>query len=252
MAVKKGLQALTYRRDIVPDAKQHPFNLSALKKLDQLDFHPKVTYFSGENGMGKSTLIEAIAISYGFNPEGGSKNFTFNTRRSHSSLHEYIRLSRGQKHKDGYFLRSESFFNVATNIDELDIAPGGPKIIDSYGGVSLHEQSHGESFWALFMNRFSGNGLYILDEPEAALSPRRQMAMLVRMHELIQQNSQFIVATHSPIIMAYPDAVIYEIDEKGMRKTKYTETENYNISRHFISNPKKMVDMLLFEKEGPE
>lgn len=237
----KGLRALSYNRASIPDAKQHPFNLSALVSLDSLPFHPKVTYFSGENGMGKSTLIEAIAISYGFNPEGGSKNFNFSTRSSHSNLHEYIRLARGQKHNDGFFLRSESFYNVATNIEALEI-------IDSYGGVSLHEQSHGESFWALFMNRFRGNGLYILDEPEAALSPRRQMAMLVRMHELIKQGSQFVIATHSPIVMAYPESIIYEITNNGIQQTAYTETENYTISKQFIGNHKKMIAMLLEEE----
>lgn len=245
MELKRGLIQLTYHRDNVPDGRQHPFNLPALKALDRLNFHPKVTYLSGENGMGKSTLIEAIAVASGFNPEGGSKNFTFNTRSSHSALHQYITLSSGRKHRDGFFLRSESFFNLATNIEELDEGGGGGKIIDSYGGVSLHEQSHGESFWALFMNRFQGNGLYVLDEPEAALSPNRQMAMLSRMHQLIEQGSQFIIATHSPIVMAYPDALIYEITASGISPMKYTETENYRISHHFMNNHQKMVAMLL-------
>lgn len=247
MEFRKGLQEFTYVRNSVPDPDRYPFNLPVLKTLDSLSFHPKVTYLSGENGMGKSTLVEAIAMAYGFNPEGGSRNFNFATRASHSSLHEYIRLARGRKHKDGYFLRSESFFNVATNIEELDRAGGGPKLINSYGGVSLHEQSHGESFWALFMNRFGGNGLYILDEPEAALSPQRQMAMLSRMHQLINEDSQFIIATHSPIVMAYPDATIYEITDEGIKSVNYTETENYRTSHYFINNHQKILDILLGE-----
>lgn len=245
MNLKKGLTDLTYRRDKIPAPDQYPFNLPALKRLGNLSFHPKVTYFSGENGMGKSTLIEAIAVAYGFNPEGGSRNFNFTTHASHSALHQFITLGKGQRHRDGFFLRGESFFNVATNIDQLDKEPGGRKIIDSFGGVSLHEQSHGESFWALMMNRFHGNGLYILDEPEAALSPNRQMAMLTRMHELIGQDSQFVIATHSPIVMAYPDSIIYEISEAGIKRTGYTHTENYKTSYHFINNHKKMVEILL-------
>jgi predicted ATPase len=180
-----------------------------------------------------------IAVAYGFNPEGGSRNFNFTTHASHSALHQFITLGKGQRHRDGFFLRGESFFNVATNIDQLDKEPGGRKIIDSFGGVSLHEQSHGESFWALMMNRFHGNGLYILDEPEAALSPNRQMAMLTRMHELIGQDSQFVIATHPPIVMAYPDSIIYEISEAGIKRTGYTHTENYKTSYHFINNHKK-------------
>lgn len=245
MNLKKGLIDLTYRRDKVPATNQYPFDLPALKTLTSLSFHPKVTYFSGENGMGKSTLVEAIAVAYGFNPEGGSKNFNFTTHASHSALHQFITLAKGQKHRDGFFLRGESFFNVATNIDQLDKEPGGRKIIDSFGGVPLHEQSHGESFWALLMNRFQGNGLYILDEPEAALSPNRQMAMLSRMHQLIQQDSQFIIATHSPIVMAYPESVIYEITEAGIKPVSYTQTENYRTSLHFMNNYQKMVNILL-------
>lgn len=244
MIIKGGLKELSLIREKIPSPDKYPFNIPVLKNFSSLEFHPKVTYLSGENGMGKSTLIEAIAIACGFNPEGGSINFNFSTRSSHSPLHQYIRLSKGpKKPRDGYFLRSESFFNVATNIDDIG------EIIEGYGGVSLHEQSHGEAFWTLFMKRFSGNGLYILDEPEAALSPKRQMAMLSRMHELINQNSQFIIATHSPIVMAYPDAVIYELTEDGIQQTDYTETENYKVSHQFINNYKGMMGILTGDED---
>lgn len=245
-ALSKGLNDMNFHRDRIAFPGKYPFNIPALKGLTRLKFHPAVTYLSGENGMGKSTLIEAIAIACGFNPEGGSRNFNFNTRSSHSALHEYITVGRGRKHRDGYFLRSESFFNVATNIEKLDEEPSsGPRLIESYGGKSLHEQSHGESFWALFMNRFRGDGLYILDEPEAALSPTRQMAMLTRMHELIRLGSQFIIATHSPIVMAYPGAIIYELQENGIHECSYTETENYKVTAGFINNHEEMVRILL-------
>ncbi len=209
--------------------------------------HPKVTFFVGENGSGKSTLLEAIAVANGFNPEGGSKNFGFSTRESHSILEQYIRCSRGiKKPKGGYFLRAESFFNVATEIEVLDREPSyGPPIIDSYGGKSLHEQSHGESFFALLMNRFSKESLYILDEPEAALSPSRQMSFISRMHELINQRCQFIIATHSPIIMAYPDALILVLGEDGMTKTDYEDTEHYQVTKSFIQNREGMLRKLM-------
>jgi predicted ATPase len=245
MAMKRGLITLSFNRDKITSPGEYPFSIPALRNFSSLEFHPKVTYLSGENGMGKSTLIEAIAVSSGFNPEGGSRNFNFATRASHSILHEYIRIARAPiRHKDGFFLRGESFFNLGTNIEHLDGGPTG-RVIQDYGGVSLHEQSHGEAFWALFMHRFSGNALYILDEPEAALSPTRQMALLTRMHQLVQQDAQFIIATHSPIVMAYPDATIYELTEKGIRKTSYTETENFKTSRHFINDHENMVKILL-------
>jgi predicted ATPase len=247
--LRPGLQKLSLNRDI-PFPNRYPFNLPALRQLTSLDLHPKVTYLTGENGTGKSTLIEAIAVANRFNAEGGSINFNFSTRASHSELHEYIRIARGpNKFRTGFFLRSESFFNLATEIEKLDAEDGGRRIIDGYGGKSLHEQSHGESFWALFMNRFSGNGLYILDEPEAALSPNRQMAMLVRMHELIGQQAQFIIATHSPIVMAYPSCIIYELTKDGIHKRAYTETQNYMISKQFLNNHTGMLRTLLNEEK---
>jgi predicted ATPase len=235
------LQELKINPEALAAASTYPLNLPVFRNFDTLKFNSQVTYLVGENGMGKSTLLEAIALGSGLNPEGGSRHFNFSTRASHSDLYQHIRLSRGsQRPRDSYFLRSESFFNVATQIDEL-----GGTIIQSYGGRSLHEQSHGESFWALFMNRFRGNGLYILDEPEAALSPTRQMAMLVRIQELVNQNSQFIIATHSPIVLAYPDALIYELSPEGIRATSYLESEVYAVSREFLNNPERMIKILL-------
>ena len=227
--------------------KSYPFNLGSVKSWDRLELHQNVTFFVGENGSGKSTLIEAIAIAAGFNPEGGSKNFNFSTEESHSPLSEHIRLSRAPKrNKDGYFLRAESYFNVASHINALDREPyGGPPVIDSYGGVSLHEQSHGESFMSLLLHRFGGDGLYILDEPEAALSPQRQLAFLSRMHELIKQGSQFIIATHSPILMAYPDAWIYELQENGPLRTDWENTEHVDITRQFLKHPDNFLRILL-------
>ena len=226
-----------------PDA--YPFSLPGLRSLEKLPFHPKVTFLVGENGSGKSTLLEAIACGIGLNPEGGSRNFNFATRASHSVLEKALRLS---KHyhlpADAYFLRAESFFNVATEIERLDAEPGGRPIIDSYGGVSLHEQSHGESFFALFRNRFRDNGLYLMDEPEAALSPKRQVQFLGLLHDYCRRGCQFIVATHSPIIMAYPEAIIHVLGPDGIRETPYAETEHYLITRGFLTNPMRTMSVL--------
>lgn len=234
-------------REKIPSFDQYPFNLDIIRHIDQLTFHPKVTFIIGENGSGKSTLLESIATAWGFNPEGGTKNFNFSTHASHSDLHRYIRLSKSfHQAKDGFFLRAESFYNVASNIDQLDNEPSsGPPIKKSYGGKSLHHQSHGESFFSLMLNRFGGKGLYILDEPEAALSPTRQMAMLTRMHELINKDSQFIIATHSPIILSYPDADIYEIQNGKLYKTNYKETEHYSITKDFLNSPEIFLNSLL-------
>lgn len=213
-----------------------------------LDLTHDVTYFVGENGAGKSTLIEAIAVAYGFNPEGGTKNFCFSTADSHSSLWKHLTLSRHAYPKDGFFLRAESFYNVATQIDELDSQPAySVPLTASYGGVSLHCRSHGESFLALIENRFGGNGLYILDEPEAALSPMSLMKLLVLLDELVKRNSQFIIATHSPILMAFPGAQILQLSQDGIAPVRYQETEHYQITKRFLDNPNRMLKYLLAE-----
>ena len=232
----------------IPAPDQLPYCLPSIRNLGTLLFHPKVTFFVGENGSGKSTLLEAIAIGSGLNPEGGSRNFNFATRASHSRLDEALRLARTYRHPgDSYFLRAESFFNVASEIERLDKGPGGPPIIGAYGGLSLHEQSHGESFFALFRNRFRENGLYLMDEPEAALSPKRQLEFLALLHDYCLRGCQFVIATHSPIIMAYPDAVIYVFGDKGIRQVAYMETEHYLVTRGFLSSPKRSLAVLLAE-----
>ncbi len=214
-----------------------------------LELHKPVTIFVGENGIGKSTLIEALAVTTGFNAEGGTKSFRFATQETHSSLHEYLRIARGRKPNDGFFLRAESFYNVATAIDELDKEPSfSPPLIHSYGGKSLHEQSHGESFMALMENRFAGKGLYILDEPEAALSPMRLMRMMYIMHKLIQRESQFIISTHSPLLMMFPGADILQCTQDGIQRVRYQDTEHYQITRMFMDDPDRMFHYLFTEE----
>ncbi|WP_266157413.1 AAA family ATPase [Dyella silvatica] len=244
--VEHYLMEVRLRRERVACFGAYPFVLPVLQQFQCLELHPSVTFLVGENGSGKSTLLEAVATAWGFNPEGGGKNFRFSTRSSHSALHEYLRLCRTfRRPKDGFFLRAESFFNVATEIEQLDQGPGGPPIIDSYGGISLHEQSHGESFFSLMTHRFRGEGFYVLDEPEAALSPARQLAMLRRLHELVQQRSQFIIATHSPILLSYPEAWIYQIGVQGLERVRYEDTEHYQLTRSFLNNPQSYLHNVL-------
>jgi predicted ATPase len=233
------------------DGERYPFTIPALRQLKTLALDEHVTFLVGENGSGKSTLIEAIAVVAGFNPEGGTRNMTVSTRASHSDLHEHLRLVREPRSpRDGYFLRAESFFNVATHIEELDAGPaGGPPIIESYGGVSLHEQSHGESFLSLVLNRFGGRGLYILDEPEAALSLRGQLALMRRMHELVGDESQFIVSTHSPVLLGYPNALIYALSESGIERTPYEETEQYELTRSFLDDRERFLRRLFADDD---
>lgn len=217
-----------------------------------LPFRRPVTFFVGENGIGKSTLIEAIAVCAGFNPEGGTRNFSFNTKNTHSDLWEHLTLIRGiRRPKDGFFLRAESFYNFSTNLDQLDSDMSfGPPIRNSYGGRSLHEQSHGESFLATVENRFGGNGLYILDEPEAALSPNGIMRLLANIHRLVQGGSQLIVSTHSPMLIAYPQAEVYEITGGGIASVPFDRTEHYTTTRRFLENPQKMLHYLLDADDG--
>jgi len=212
---------------------RYPFNIPAITHLGTLQLHPKVTFLVGENGSGKSTLIEAIAVAVGFNAEGGSKNHNFETRQTASTLHEALTICRGiRREKDGFFLRAESLYNVSTNLEETQVGFGW------YGGRSLHDQSHGESFISLARNRFRGEGLYILDEPESALSPARQLTLMQIIRDHVEnRGSQFLIATHSPILMAYPDANIYQLDDSGISPIEYEDTEHYQVTRDFLLNP---------------
>ena len=230
------IESIFVERDRVP-RRDYAFELPALKNLRKLDLHPQVTFFVGENGSGKSTLLEAIAIANGLNAEGGSRNMQFTTRASHSELSHAIKLRCYHALiPDAWFLRAESLFNVATEIDNVGAGR-------SYGGRSLHEQSHGESFMSLVENRF-GQGLYFLDEPEAALSPQRQLEFLILLHAVVAKDSQLIIATHSPILMSYPGALIYSFSEQGVQPIAYKETEHYRVTKAFLDSPERMLKHL--------
>lgn len=240
------IQKVLLRPERITDPDAYPFALPAVAALDGLPLST-VTYFVGENGSGKSTILEALAVAAGMNAEGGSTNFRFSTRSSESGLHGALRLVRGvRRPRTSFFLRAESFFNVGTEIERL-----GPTILASYGGRSLHEQSHGESFLALLRHRFGPDGLYILDEPEAALSPSRQIALLRRMHDLVAQGCQFIIATHAPIVMAYPGATIYHVDRNGLEAVEYEDLEHVRLTRDFLSDRERYVARILSGDDPP-
>lgn len=226
----------------------YPWTLPAIVPLSAgLRLHPSVTYLIGENGSGKSTLLEAIAVAAGMNAEGGSSSFAFGTRASHSALSSAIRLVRGgRRPRTDFFLRAESLFNAATYLEQLkDDAGLGGDPLAPYGGRSLHEQSHGESFLAVMINRFGPDGLYLLDEPEAALSTQNCLTALRRIHELVQEGSQLIIATHSPIILAYPEATIYQCSEQGLETVGYEDAEPVRLTRSFLEARDRFVHELM-------
>lgn len=204
---------------------------------NKLNFENNVTFLIGENGIGKSTLLEAIAVKFGFPPECGSKDYFYSTKNSHSDLYKAIMLSKSSFPDDGFFLRAESFYNTATYLDSVGAG-------ERFGGISLHNQSHGESFLATVQYRFSENGLYILDEPEAALSPMKLLSLMAEIKYLVDNNSQFIISTHSPILMAFPDAVIYVISQNGICAVDYKNTEHYQVTKNFLDNPERIFKYL--------
>ena len=218
----------------------YPFSIPAVAALRAgLALDAAVTFLVGENGSGKSTLVEAIAAAAGFNPEGGSRNFAFATRESTSQLHEHLRLVRdARRPATGYFLRAESFFNVATEVERLDVGEG-------YGPRSLHEQSHGESFLSLALHRFGADGLYLMDEPEAALSPQGCVSLLRRIHDLVCDGGQFVIATHSPLLIGYPHATVYELSAHGIEQVRYAETSTFGLFEAFLAAPERFVQRLL-------
>lgn len=223
----------------------YPFAIPAIKQFmeeESLSFQSPVTIFTGENGSGKSTLIEAIACCFGLNPEGGSRNFNFSTYQSHSCLGDFMYYSRVRRPRDSFFLRAESFYNVITEIEHLDHESSfATPIKMGYGGSNLHTISHGESFFVVLKERLRGNGLYIMDEPEAAVSVTRQLEMLQIINQLEKRDSQFIIATHSPIIMAYPGADIIKLNEHGFSRVDYEYTDQYQIMRKFMLDYKHIL-----------
>ena len=237
-----GLEVL---RDQLP-ADSYTLAIPALRSLENLDFPCPVTFFTGENGSGKSTLLEAVVVAYGFNPEGGTRNFQFSTRDTHSDFSSALRLRKGvKKPQDGFFLRAESFYNVASKVDDYAAESiGRINYLDYYGGRSLHCQSHGESFLALMQNRFHGNSIFILDEPEAALSPQRQLTALLMIGRLAKEGSQFIIATHSPILLGLPGAQILCFDDGDLHPITYEETEVYQVMEMFINSRKVLLEKL--------
>jgi predicted ATPase len=221
----------------------YPYDIPAVRGLGRLQLHADVTFFVGENGSGKSTVLEAIALALGYAPEGGTRNVRLETVESVSDLHRSLRLVKSYaKPTDGYFLRAESFFNLATYMDQVGYLEG-------YGSRSLHSRSHGEAFLVLLTDKLRGHGLYLFDEPEAALSPSRQLAALARIHQLVQDGSQLIIATHSPILLSYPRAQILRFGEAGITPIAYEETEHYAVTRDFLNHYPRRLEQLLGEEE---
>ena len=219
------IKKITLENDKIENHDIYPFNIEVVKKFTELNLDTPVTFFVGENGIGKSTFIEAIAVALGLPAEGGTDNFRYETKNTTSNLSDYIKLARYNRPKTKFFLRAESFYNFSSEVDNIGVC-------GSYGG-SLHECSHGESFLRLVQNRFSDHGLYILDEPEAALSPQRQLSLLCLIDQLVKEGSQFIIATHSPILISYRDGKILDLNQ-NFKEVKYEETEIYSLYKMYL------------------
>jgi predicted ATPase len=236
------LKKISLLRGRVAHWNEYPFNIPALASFNALDIASRVCFFVGENGTGKSTLLEAIAAQYGFGLEGGNRNFSPSTTATVTSvgpLVKALRLSFTKRTGGGFYLRAESFFNVASHVDAVGAA-------NSYGSKSLHDQSHGESFLSLLQNRFTRSGFYLMDEPEAALSPQRQLSFLVLLHDLLTDNDdiQVLIATHSPILLAYPDAQIFSFDEGTVHQISYRESQPFQLVSRFVAAPERYIHAL--------
>lgn len=251
------LRKITLLRDRVTDWTGYPFSVPAIRKLDELTLRSRVCFFAGENGSGKSTLLEAIAAHYGFGREGGTRSFLNNSTKSNLSIEPLVkalRLAFTVRTGAGFFLRAESFFNAASYLDEL-----GPEVLQYYGGRSLHTRSHGETFLTVIEHKMQRDGLFLLDEPEAALSPQRQLAFLVLMHETLKKHkdAQFIISTHSPLLLGYPEAQIISFDDEKLCEISYEETAPLQIVRRFVNDRDGFVGELfdetpsLFRDEEP-
>lgn len=235
------LKEVSIMRENIKSFDHYPFSIPAIKSFYQIEFKSNVTFFVGENGSGKSTLLEAIAYQCGFNTAGGSRNNLYDVPASESALADYIKLSWMPKITNGFFLRAESFYHFASHIDAVNNTG-----FESYGGRSLHKRSHGESFLALFMNRFKGKAIYLLDEPEAALSPSRQLAFLRILHDLTRSgDAQFIIATHSPILLGYPNSIILSFDDGEINEISYEMTNQYQITKYFLQHREKVLADIL-------
>ena len=249
------LKKISLLRDRITDSAAYPFCVPTISRLEEIILHSRICFFTGENGSGKSTLLEAIAAHYGFGREGGNRNFSNDSTESNHSidpLGKALRLSFDKRTGKGFFLRAESFFNVASHIDELDKEPSdSPPIITFYGNQSLHERSHGETFFTLLNHKFRRNGLFLLDEPEAALSPQRQLSFLVLIHDVLKKykDAQFIISTHSPVLLGFPKAQILSFDEGTIHEIEYEKTEPFQIVRQFLNNREDILEELF--KETP-
>jgi len=258
------LKKITLLRDRLPDFEGYPFCVPTIRGLEELNLHSRICFFAGENGTGKSTLLEAIAVHYGFGREGGTRNFTNNTTESNHSIDPLVkalRLSFDKRTGAGFFLRAESWFNAVSYMDNLDKEPSeSPPISSFYGGQSLHSRSHGETFFTVLELKFQRNGLFLLDEPEAALSPQRQLAFLVLLHDVLKKykDAQFIISTHSPILLGYPDAQIVSFDDGSLHEIPYEQTPPMQIVRRFVNHRNSFLDELfgetptLFDRKKPD